>query len=177
MPCIPSAPPSPPSLEPLPATQLQSDVASSQRVQAAWRSLPLKGKVFPDEAVSSQHRERMEERGACGGQSRWKIRQHPSSFWPHSEYALHIAEPRTCALPVLQVPASWPLAGVQRGRWVPREGDLGHLGQHTTRNRVQPSLSMTPPHCCAGWECGEDELLRSAVSRSAWHPALVFQVD
>lgn len=67
MPCIPSAPPSPPSLEPLPVTQLQSDVASSQRVQAAWRSLPLKGKVFPDEAVSSQHRERMEERGACGG--------------------------------------------------------------------------------------------------------------
>lgn len=50
-----------------PSLPLHSDVASSQRAQAAWRSLPLKGKVFPDEVVSSQLRERMEGRGACGG--------------------------------------------------------------------------------------------------------------
>lgn len=73
MPHIPPCPvPSPPILlSPSwpPSCSVMRNAAASQRLHAAWRSLPLKGKVFPDGFVSSRHRARRRggEDGRKGG--------------------------------------------------------------------------------------------------------------
>lgn len=114
-------------LESLQAAQTQNNTVASRTVLAARRSLTLKGKVFPDGAVSSQRG------GHCvrGGLRDEKMEKHTASFLPLPPF------------PALTVPGSSLTSCISP--WLRCEGTHGSPCQHSPTAR--PSLPVTPSRC------------------------------